>query len=244
MKQAITLALLTLLLVPGLPSSAIGQDPPAVSSIIRAIRVDSGPRLDGRLDDEAWRDAPAFTHFRMAVPRSGDEPSERTELRVVFDASSLYIGVLCHDGEPSRISANTMAHDRDEAEDMGEDAVRVILDPFQDRRNAYYFSVNPRGAKSEGLATGEHSSLDWDGLWDARSAIGPDGWTVEIAIPFKSISFRPHLESWGLNVERVIARRLEIVRLSGARADAFFTNPAEAAPLEGLGEVRQGLGLD
>ena len=119
----------------------------------------------------------------------------------------------------------------------------VILDPFQDRRNAYFFSVNPRGARSEGLATGEHSSLDWDGLWDARSAIGPDGWSTEIAIPFKSISFKPDLESWGINVERVIARRQEIDRLSGARADAFFTNPAEAAPLEGLGGIRQGLGL-
>ena len=131
----------------------------------------------------------------------------------------------------------------DEIEETGEDAVRIVLDPFQDRRNAYFFSVNPRGAKSEGLATGEHSSLDWDGLWDARSVIGPDGWSAEIAIPFKSISFKPDLESWGLNVERVIARRQEIDRLSGARADAFFTNPAEAAPLTGLGQVRQGWGL-
>ena len=136
-----------------------------------------------------------------------------------------------------------MAHDADEVEDAGEDAVRIVLDPFQDRRNAYFFSVNPRGAKSEGLATGEHSSLDWDGLWDARSVIGPDGWSAEIAIPFKSISFKPDLESWGLNVERVIARRQEIIRLSGARTDAFLTNPAEAAPLTGLGEVRQGWGL-
>jgi hypothetical protein len=216
-----------------------GDSPVAV----RAVRVDKGPALDGRLDDEAWRSAPVFTRFRMVVPRSGDEPSERTELRVCTDGSCLYIGVLCRDGEPARISANSMTHDGDEIDEVGEDAVRVVLDPFQDRRNAYFFSVNPRGAKSEGLATGEHSSLDWDGLWDARSAIGPEGWSTEIAIPFKSISFKPDLESWGLNVERVIARRQEIDRLSGARADSFFTNPAEASPLEGLGRVRQGLGL-
>lgn len=218
---------------------AQGETPIAV----RAVRVDKGPALDGRLDDEAWKKAPVFTAFRMVVPRSGDEPSERTELRVCSDGTRLYIGVLCRDGEPGRISANSMAHDGDETEEAGEDAVRVILDPFQDRRNAYFFSVNPRGAKSEGLATGEHSSLAWDGLWDARSAIGPDGWSTEIAVPFKSISFKPDLETWGLNVERVIARRQEIDRLSGARADSFFTNPAEAAPLEGLGRVRQGLGL-
>ena len=243
------IAALTTLAALLLPISAAAQDPeraapPGDRSVsIRALRVEKGPKLDGRLDDEAWQDAPVFSGFRMAVPRSGDEPSERTELRVVYDGSVLYVGVLCRDGEPRNISANSMAHDGDDIEEAGEDAVRLILDPFQDRRNAYFFSVNPRGARSEGLATGEHSSLDWDGLWDARSAIGPDGWATEIAIPFKSISFKPGLESWGINVERVIARRQEIDRLSGARADVFFTNPAEAAPLTGLGGIRQGLGL-
>jgi hypothetical protein len=210
---------------------------------IQAFCGRQAPRLDGRLDDEVWRSAPVFTGFRMAVPRSDGEPSERTELRVVADGTALYIGVLCADSEPGRIASNTMAHDGDEADEIGEDVVRIILDPFQDRRNAYFFSVNPRGAKSEGLATGEHSSLDWDGLWDARSVIGPDGWSTEIAIPFKTISFKPGLESWGLNVERVIARRQEIDRLSGARTDAFFTNPAECAALTDLGRVRQGWGL-
>jgi hypothetical protein len=221
----------------------IAQDPSAPATVIRAVRVEKGPVLDGRLDDEVWRKAPVFTAFRMAVPRSGGDPSERTELRVVLDGSCLYIGVLCRDVEPSRISANTMAHDADDIEHQGEDAVRVVLDPFQDRRNAYFFSVNPRGARSEGLATGEHSSLDWDGLWDARSVIGEGGWSTELAIPFKSISFKPGLESWGINVERTIGRRQEVDRLSGARVDSFFTNPAEAAPLVGVGEIRQGLGL-
>jgi hypothetical protein len=221
------------------PTPLDGDGRPAV----QALRVAKGPVIDGRLDDEVWQKAAVFSDFRMAVPRSGDEPSERTELRVVADGAALYIGVRCFDREPGRIAANTMAHDSDEIEHVGEDLVRIVLDPFQDRRNAYFFSVNPRGAKSEGLATGEHSSLDWDGLWDARSAIGPEGWSTEIVIPFKSISFKPDLESWGLNVERVVARRQEIDRLAGARADAFFTNPAEAAPLMGLGRVRQGLGL-
>jgi hypothetical protein len=225
----------------GLVSNAVPSGDRSLS--LQAVRVEKGPKLDGRLDDEVWRMAPAFSDFRMAVPRSGGEPSEKTELRVVADGTTLYIGVLCRDREPWHIAANTMTHDSDEVEHQGEDVVRVVLDPFQDRRNAYFFSVNPRGAKSEGLATGEHTSLDWDGLWDARSAIGPDGWSTEIAIPFKSISFKPGLESWGLNVERVIARRQEISRLSGARTDAFFTNPAEAARLTDLGEVRQGWGL-
>ncbi|MBP1660753.1 MAG: hypothetical protein H6P95_1945, partial [Candidatus Aminicenantes bacterium] len=196
MKTAAALAAIAAILLPvsaiaGMPRGTVpsGNGPSSASpaetaTAITVVRVERGPKLDGRLDDEAWQGAPVFTGFRMAVPRSGGEPSEKTELRVIMDGSSLYLGVLCRDSEPGRISANSMAHDGDEIEEIGEDAVRIVLDPFQDRRNAYFFSVNPRGAKSEGLATGEHSSLDWDGLWDARSAIGPDGWSVEIVIPF------------------------------------------------------------
>ncbi|HSA96696.1 MAG TPA: DUF5916 domain-containing protein, partial [Acidobacteriota bacterium] len=216
-------------------------DSPATS--LHALKVEKGPTLDGRLDDGAWQGAPAFTDMKMVVPRAGHEPSERTEVRVVYDDAGLYIGIICYDREPGRITANSMAHDSDDIEHQGEDAVRIILDPFQDRRNAYLFCVNPRGARSEGLATGEHSSLDWDGLWDARTEIRGDGWSAEIAIPFRSISFKPGLASWGINVERVIGRRQEIDRLSGIRADCFFTNPAEAAPLTGLAGIKQGLGL-
>ena len=225
-----------------LSSFAAHQSLSSEAAAIQAVHVEKGPVLDGRLDDEAWRQAPVFSGFKMVVPRPGDEPSEKTELRVVYDGSRLYIGVRCLDGKPGRISANSMAHDGD-AEHEGEDAIRILLDPFQDRRNAYFFSVNPRGGRSEGLATGEHSSLAWDGIWDARSIVGEDGWSAEVEIPFKTISFKPGLTRWGINVERVIARKQETVRCSGVRADSLFTNPAEAAALEGIAGVKQGLGL-
>jgi len=240
MKTSAALAALSVLTV---FSSARAQAPDLPPAAVLCVQVDKGPVLDGRLDDEAWRAAPVFTGFKMVFPRPGDEPSERTELRLVYDENRIYLGVVCFDREPDRVSANSMAHDGDEMEEQGEDAVRIILDSFQDRRNAYFFSVNPHGARSEGLATGEHSSLDWDGVWDARSVLTETGWSTEIAIPFKSISFKPGLTRWGLNVERIIARRQETIRLSGIRADCFFTNPAEAAPLEGLAGIRQGLGL-
>jgi len=225
-----------------LSSFAAPQTPSSEAPAIQAVHVEKGPVLDGRLDDEIWQKAPVFSGFKMVFPRPGDEPSEKTELRIIFDENNLYIGVFCYDREWARISANSMAHDGDE-EGESEDAVRVLLDPFQDRRNAYFFSVNPRGARSEGLATGEHSNLDWDGIWDARSIVGEDGWSAEVRIPFKTISFKPGLARWGVNVERVIARKQETDRLSGARGDSFFTNPAEAAALEGIAGVKQGLGL-
>ena len=206
-----------------------------------AVRVDRGPRLDGKLDDEVWRKAVPFTDFRMIFPKIGD-PTERTELRILYDDDHLYIGVYCYDSNPSKVCASSMAHDSDEDAES-DDVIKVLLDPFLDKRNAYIFYVNACGAKSEGLAFGEHSSLDWDGVWDARSEILPDGWSTEMKIPFKTISFKPGLPYWGLNVERYIPRKQETIRLSAVGQDNFFNNAAEAARLQGIENLHLGTGV-
>ncbi len=207
-----------------------------------AVRVEKGPVLDGDLQDEVWKQAIPFVGFKMVFPNPGMEPTERTELRVIFDDANLYIGVHCYDSVPQKISGNSMVHDG-AGEGKADDVVRVLLDPFLDKRNAYVFIVNARGGRSEGLASGEHASLSWDGIWDARSLIRLDGWSMEMKIPFKTISFKPGLASWGINVERYIARKQETDRLSGTTRNSFFYNPMEAAALEGIGGVKQGLGL-
>ena len=224
---------------------------------IKAVRVDQGPRIDGRLNDPAWQTAPVIDGFRMVEPRPGEAPSEKTEARVVYDSNSLYIGIYCYDSEPDRISANSMAHDGGGGGGGGgymgyghhgpsissDDLVRILLDPFQDKRNAYVFYVNPKGARSEGLAYAGSTSLNWDGIWDAESVRLEDGWSAEIRIPFKTISFKPGLSVWGLNIERTIARKQETIRLSGTTLDSNFSNPNEAAALEGIQGVKQGLGI-
>jgi Domain of unknown function (DUF5916) len=210
----------------------------------KAVRVEKGPVLDGSLQDDVWNQAAPFAGFKMIFPNPGAEPTERTELRIIFDSANLYIGLYCYDSVPSRISGNSMVHDGGgEDEEKANDVVRILLDPFQDKRNAYVFMVNASGGRSEGLASGEHVSLDWDGIWDAKSKIQPDGWSAEIEIPFKTISFKPSLASWGINVERYIARKQETDRLSGTTRNSFFYNPMEAAELEGIAGVKQGRGL-
>ena len=206
-----------------------------------AVRVERGPHLDGNLDEEVWRKAVPFTDFRMVFPKIGD-PTERTELRILYDNDSLYIGVYSYDSSPSKVCASSMAHDSDKDAES-DDVIKVLLDPFLDKRNAFIFFVNPCGAKSEGLAFGEHSSLDWDGIWDARSRILPDGWSTEMKIPFKTISFKPGLPHWGINVERYIPRKQETIRLSGVGQDNFFNNPAEAAELRGIETLMLGTGI-
>jgi hypothetical protein len=227
---------------------------PVAAVEVRAVRIERGPKIDGSLDDAAWQAEAAYTAFRMAEPVPGGEPTERTELRVVYDDANLYIGVRCLDGEPARIAAHSMAHDGGGGDGHGwggggsigsgdDDVVRVLLDPFQDKRTAYFFSVNPRGARSEGLTSGGDASLNWDGIWDAASRIDGSGWSAEFRIPFKTIVFKPELTSWGLNVERFIARRQETVRLSGTERDSSFYTPMAAAVLSGIAGIRQGRGF-
>ncbi len=220
---------------------------------VKAVRIKQGPKIDGLLSDPVWEAATPFSNFRMVEPLPNQDPTEKTELRILYDDSCLYIGALCFDREPNRIAANSLAHDGGGQQGgMGydhmpqgpsEDIIRVLLDPFQNKRTAYIFFVNPLGARGEGLATGGQPSLNWDGIWEADSRIVENGWSAELRIPFKTISFNPGLTAWGINVERTIARKLETVRVSGTNRDSNFNNPMEAGRLTGIEDVKQGKGI-
>lgn len=213
----------------------------AQEQVIRAFKSDQSPVIDGRLDESIWNSAIPFSGFRMVEPTPGSDPTEKTEVRIIYDMNNLYIGIRCYDSEPKKIAANTMEHDK--AEERNGDQVSILIDPFQDKRSAYIFIINPKGARSEGFANGQQYSLGWDGIWEARSRIDPEGWTAEVRIPFKTISFNAKLTSWGINIERYIARKLEIIRYSGISLNSFFSNPTEAGSLVGIDNIKQGLGL-
>jgi len=122
----------------------------AAAEALKAVRVVQGPKIDGGLDDAAWASAVPVSSFRMFEPTAGAAPTEKTELRILYDESSLYIGVLCYESEPGRISSNTLAHDAAGAVSMGygygmggsttvsDDLIRVLIDPFQDKRTARF----------------------------------------------------------------------------------------------------------
>jgi hypothetical protein len=235
----------------------ISLTPTGLAAEVQAVRVERGPKLDGLLSDPAWQAAVPFTEFRMVEPLANSDPTERTELRVLYDEGNLYIGVLCLDGDPGRIAANTMAHDaaggggggwgpgggHHGGQSSTDDLVRILLDPFRNKRQAYIFIINPLGGRSEGLAFGGETNLNWDGIWEAKSRLLENGWSAELRIPFKTLSFKPGLSVWGINVERVIPRKLETIRLSGANRDSNFNNPMEAAALTGIENVKQGMGV-
>jgi hypothetical protein len=215
----------------------------AQSPKAQAFAVTERIRIDGKLDEPAWKSAAPIGPLVQVLPKEGDAPSEKTEVRVLVDGEALYFGILCFDRLPSGIIATQLTRDADLDVD---DYVSVVIDPFFDHRNGFFFKVNPASARSDGQVSNsaEFVSLDWDGIWNAHARITNEGWMAEIVIPFKTLRFKPGQSVWGLNIQRAIKRNNEINRWSSARRDIWITNLAEAGQLEGLPDIKQGMGLD
>jgi hypothetical protein len=233
------------LLLTSLPGLEAAPQEPSITSRprSRAVRISTPIKVDGALDEEVWQRATAIGPLVQQDPNEGAKASEETEVRVLYTQDALYVGVICRDRTPSGIVSTHLTRDADLESD---DSVFLVLDPFFDHRNGFFFQVNPAGARVDGQVSNnaEHWNSDWDGIWEAAARITGDGWVAEIAIPFKTLRFKPGQTTWGFNVERMIKRRNETDRWASPRRDAWVTNLAEAGELEGLSEIRQGRGLD
>jgi hypothetical protein len=198
-------------------------------------------RLDGVLDEAAWQRAGLIPDLRQQSPDPGAPTRFHTVVRILVDGDTLYLGVTCSDPEPAGIAVHTMQRDGDMD---GDDTIAFVLDPFGGQVNGYYFRVNAAGARQDGLISDpENISLDWDGIWDARSRRGPGGWTAEIELPARSLRFPSGRTVWGFNVERTVPRERLILRWTGISLDAQLADFRRAGELDGVGELRQGLGL-
>jgi hypothetical protein len=134
--------------------------------------------LDGLLSEQAWKTATAKVELTQQSPGPGEPTPYKTTLRILVISDNLYFGFECADPEPSRIAAHTMKRDGDVG---GDDTIAAVLDTYGDRRMGYLFRVNASGARLDGLISGpEYPSLDWDGIWDARTARLDNGWSAEI----------------------------------------------------------------
>ncbi|NOZ57736.1 MAG: carbohydrate binding family 9 domain-containing protein, partial [Calditrichaeota bacterium] len=133
--------------------------------VVRAVKVDQGPRIDGFLNDDCWKLADPAKGFLQREPQEGAPATEKTEVRIVYDGANLYFGIRCYDSEPEKIVATQLARDGDLD---GDDHLSLVLDTYHDRRNAFYFSVNPLGARLDGYLTDESERFDmnWNGVWD------------------------------------------------------------------------------
>ncbi|MES3034629.1 MAG: DUF5916 domain-containing protein [Gemmatimonadota bacterium] len=182
----------------------------ATPRTVRAARAVTPIRLDGALDDAAWAAAKPTSDFVQAEPLSGQPASQRTEVRVLFDAQYLYIGARMHDSDLSHAVVNDIRKDFIEED---QDDFEVLLDTFGDRRNGYVFSTNIKGARHDRQVALEGRELNrsWDAVWDVRTQQQADGWSVEMRIPFKALRFdRSSDATWGINFSRRLRRVNEI----------------------------------
>jgi hypothetical protein len=176
--------------------------------VLRAHPVGDGAvSLDGALTEAEWFAADSLTDLRQREPHEGAPASERTVVRVLVSATTLYIGVRAYDETPRLIRASQLRRDADLTVD---DNVTILIDSFRDRRGAFVFRTNPNGARWDAQLNGfEDLNENWTGVWDVAASRDAAGWTAEFRIPFRTLRFHPGETRFGFNVERLIRRKNE-----------------------------------
>ncbi len=222
-------------------ASALGGSQ-AARPELAAGRIKEKIRLDGRLDEQAWGDADSIANLTQIEPTEGGETTGHTVVKVLADEGQLVLGIVAYDPDPSAIVAFDTRRD---ASLRDEDNVRIVLDPFLDGRSGVAFSVNPNGARYDALVSpgGEGEDSDWDEVWDAKAVRTERGWSAEIWIPIRSLTFRSGLRRWGFNVERRIQRLQETARWASPERDYSFTQTSRAGLLTELPAFTVGVGL-
>src|SRR5262249_6819315 len=221
------------------------QRPEPVRLVPTAIATRaSGPiHIDGRLDEPDWASAPPIGPLTQREPLEGQPATEASDVRILFDSSALYFGIVCYEPHPSSTVATQLTRDANLDVD---DRITIVLDPFLDHRNGFFFQVNPAGARTDGQVSNNSPQLlrDWDGIWDAAVTRTADRWIAEIVIPFKTLRFKRGQSVWGFNIERQIKHRFETARWASAGVTSWIGNLADAGHLSGLDDPAQGHGLD
>ena len=209
---------------------------------VTMVRTENPPTIDGYLDDESWSTAPVISNFTQVQPDEGSPPSEKTEVLLLYSSDYIYVGIRAFDSQPDNITARIMQRD---GSMRFEDSVRMTFDTFHDFRNAYYFEINALGALRDALIrSGKNPNYNWDGIWDGKAVMDENGWSAEIIIPTKTLSFDPQGINWGFNVERSIQRNRERVRWSAPYRNKSIEELGSSGVLTAITGLQQGLGLD
>lgn len=157
-------------------------------------------RVDGRLDEAAWSRAPVLSDFVQGEPVEGADPQQPTEVRVLFDDDAIYVGAALTE-ETGRIARQLVRRDETGQADWFE----VAFDPNRDRRTGYQFRVTAAGVQQDAYLYDDNRSDDsWDAVWESAVAVAPDGWTVELRIPWSQVRYEPGSgeQTWGVNFTR------------------------------------------
>jgi hypothetical protein len=226
------------------PAGLARAQPESPQFEAHARQADEDIEIDGALTEPAWSKAQPIDRLTQYEPNEGSPFSQPTEIRILYDDKRIYFGFTCFDSEMNRVIANEMKRD---GQLHDNDSVYVLLDTYNDRRSAFFFRVNPLGAKEDAAIAdnGDTRNEDWDAVWEARARMEEDRWTVELAIPFSQLRFRQaDVITWGLNVGRSLKRDNEEgiwyprTKADGFRARYKTTTLGELTGMEGIAPGR------
>ena len=173
--------------------------------VIHAARLERPVVVDGRLDEDIWKLAVPADGFTQLNPVEGARATQRTEVRIAYDADAIYVGARLHDtGTVSRRLG------RRDSDLPGSDWLTVIFDSYHDHLTGFSFSVNPSGVRRDARTAGDEDDGSWDPVWEAATTIDAGGWTAELRIPLSQLRFRAEREqTWGVQVIRITGRTNE-----------------------------------
>ncbi|WP_127126553.1 DUF5916 domain-containing protein [Pseudoflavitalea rhizosphaerae] len=227
--------------------SCIGMQLHAQKKIAQAVKSTEFIHIDGTLDEPEWAQVPVSTDFITNGPVFGLPASSKTEVRVLYDNTAIYIGAYLYD-DPAAVRRQFTARDNAQTADV--DYFSVFFDTYNDQQNAFQFQVTTRNVQSDARVSpnastgyGVYGDLTWDAVWDSKVSFEKDRWVVEMKIPFFAIRFPgKNIQDWGV----------QFLRFSRRNNETTFWNPVnpningfvlQFGKLTGLEEIKPPLRL-
>lgn len=201
---------------------------------VKAYKTTEKIELDGKLNEKVYKNEP-ITDFTQKIPDEGKPATEKSEVWITYDDENIYFSANFHDSSPETIDQNLMRRDNI----VPSDWLWIYMDPYNDDRTGYFFAVNPGGSMADGTLFNDGWMDDsWDGIWENKTSVNDNGWTVEIKIPFSQLRFQESENMvWGINLNRDIKRRNEnsFLVMVPSTESGFVSRFAD---LEGLNNIK------
>jgi hypothetical protein len=191
------------------------------------VFVKNPPKIDGLLNDNAWKSVNWSGGFVEFEPNAGKKPSQQTEFKIVFDNNYIYVAIRAFDSEPDKINRQFCRRDGG----LG-DMVAVSFDSYYDKRTAFFFGVTAAGVKDDIVFSNDGQTQDqtWDPVWYVKTNIDSLGWTAEMKIPLSQLRFSSNSDVWGLDIIRKIYR-------NGEMSSWQFIDPAKSGWISQFGQI-------
>ena len=205
-------------------------------------KISSRPVIDGKLEEDFWAKLPELKNFIQFAPYNGQQPSQKSVVKVGYNNEAIYIAAELSDSSPDSIYHELSR--RDDTHGINSDKLSIFINPFNDGINSFYFTVTAAGVQSDLKITGKDRDRSWDPVWKSRVDISDNGWTAEIEIPYSSLRFpADDIQKWGFNVFRTIKRYEEQSVWSHIERDSWRWWKEEQGTLRNIKNIQPPLRL-